>query len=56
MNKFLEWYGKYRTEITWWVIGWLTFAVLDCTMKGDYIFAGVNAALCYINYAMWKNR
>ncbi len=56
MNKFLNWYGENRAQITWWVIGWLSFAVIDSLIKRDYMMALVNAGLVYINYYMWKNR
>ena len=56
MNKFLNWYGENRAQITWWVIGWLSFAVIDSLIKKDYMMALVNAGLVYINYYMWKNR
>lgn len=55
MNKFREWYLKYQEEITWWVIGWLSFGVIDCILKESWIFAIVNAGLIYLNYKLWKN-
>lgn len=56
MTFFLEWYRTNWTQITWWVIGWLTFAVVDCLVKGDYVLAVVDALLVVFNYKMWKNR
>jgi len=52
----LNWYSKYRTEISWWVIGWLTFAAIDCLLKTDYVLALVNTVLIVINYKLWKNQ
>lgn len=55
MSKFVEWYRKYQSEITWWIIGFLTWAVLDSFAKGNYIMSLVNAGLIYINYSLWKS-
>lgn len=54
MNKFETWYLTYRNEITWWIIGWLTYAVIDCLITGNYLFAIIDAGLIYFNYYMWK--
>lgn len=54
--KFLQWYRYYQTEITWWVIGWLSFSVFDCILKESYIFALLNAGLIYFNYKLWRDR
>lgn len=52
--RILDWFRENQTEITWWVIGWLTFAVFDCLYKEDYSLAAVNAALIAFNYYNWK--
>ena len=49
------WYREYANEITWWVIGWLSFALVDCMIKDNWIFAFVDAFLIYFNYKLWKN-
>lgn len=54
--KFLEWFRDNQTNITWWLIGWLTFASIDCIVKHDYVMAAVNAGLIYFNYTIWKRR
>ena len=50
----LDFFRKHNTEITWWVIGWLSFAFLDSLGKGNYGFAALDAALIYFNYRMCK--
>lgn len=54
MEKFRIWYLTYQSEITWWVIGWLTFAGIDSLARGNYISFVFDAALAYFNYYMWK--
>ena len=54
--KFLDWYRYYQREITWWIIGWLSFAVLEDIIRDNWIMAAVNAGLIYLNYNFWKNR
>jgi len=55
MNSFTTWYQKYQEEITWWVIGWLSFGVIDCILKGSWGFAVLNLILIVLNYKLWKN-
>jgi len=50
----LEWYRKYQTEITWAIIGWLAFAVIDGLMRGNFILSLVNLSLIFLNYFLWK--
>ena len=50
----LEWFRKYHTEICWWIMGWLTFAVLDCLKREDYLLALANAGLIWLNHYLWK--
>lgn len=52
----LQLYIKYQSEVTWWVIGWLACATLDCLINGNYVFAAIDAGLAYFNFYMWKNR
>ncbi len=56
MNKFKQWYVSNQDAITWFLIGWLSFAGLDNLARGNYIWAGVNFALAYFNYKMSKVR
>ena len=54
MDKFLNWYRDYQVEITWWIIGWLAFALFDALARGNWIAVVVDAVLIYINYATYK--
>ena len=54
--SFAEWYRKWQSEITWWTIGWLCFAVLDCILKGSWLLAAINVGLIFINYKFWRDR
>ena len=56
MNKFSEWYHNHDTEITWWLLGWLTWGFLDTLARGSYGYAALNAILIAINYILWKKR
>ena len=56
MDNFVRWYQEYWNEITWWVIGWLTFAVVDNIIREQWIWAVVNTVLIFVNYFMWKNK
>ena len=53
-ERFRMWYLTYQAEITWWLIGWLCYATIDCLANGNYVFALVDGLLAYFNYYMWK--
>lgn len=50
----LNWFRNNQNEITWWIIGWMSFACIDSLVREHYITAGVDALLAYFNYYMWK--
>ena len=54
MNKFREWYLENATEITWFLIGWLSLAGLEALSHGEYVNAVVDLSLAYVNYYMNK--
>lgn len=53
-DKIHHWYANYHAEVTWWLIGWLTYAAIDCLVNGNYVFAIADAMMIYFNYYMWK--
>ena len=55
-NSFRNWYIYNQDQITWFIIGWLTFAGIDSIARGNYIWALVNFALVYVNYKFLKVR
>jgi hypothetical protein len=54
--NLLDWYIYHQREITWWVIGWLSFAVLDNILQENYVWACINAGLILLNYKFYKER
>lgn len=54
MNKFREWYNDNATEITWFLVGWLTLAGLEALGREQYITALVDFGLAHVNYYMNK--
>jgi len=56
MSKFGDWYVRNQDAITWFIIGWLTFAMLDNVVKQQYIWALVQAVLIWVNYKLSKIR
>ena len=54
MNKFRQWYLTNQTEITWFLIGFLTLGGLQDLSVGNYVGALINFALAYINYTLNK--
>lgn len=56
LEQFGRWFIRHNTEVTWWLIGWLTFAGIDALANGNLFWAIVDAGLIYFNYYMWKTR
>lgn len=56
MNKFKQWYRDNATEITWFLIGWLTVAGLYALLRENYVAAAVDFGLAYVNYYMNKRQ
>ena len=50
MNKFKQWYLNNYTEITWFLIGFLTLAGFTDLSRGDYVGAIISFALAIANY------
>jgi len=54
MEKFRNWYLKYQSEITWFVIGLMFSNMLIHLSSGQYMWAVIDAAIAYVNYFFWK--
>ena len=54
MSKFREWYLKYDSEITWFLIGSLVTSASNSFSEGDMLGCVVGFVLAYINYYFWK--
>ena len=52
MNNFRNWYRRNQTEITWFLIGWMTISALQCLGQGDYIGAALSGGFAFLNYKM----
>jgi hypothetical protein len=52
MGQFRNWYVRNQDAITWFLIGWLTFAGLDNLLSGQYFWAAFNFVFAYANYKM----
>lgn len=51
-----DWYVRNQDAITWFLIGWLSLAMLRALGDGQYIWAAIDAALIWVNYALRKVR
>ena len=56
MTQFRNWYVRNQDAITWFIIGWLAFGMLDNVVKQEYIWAAVQAVLIWVNYKLSKVR
>jgi hypothetical protein len=52
MSAFGNWYSRNQDAITWFLVGWCTFAGLDNLLSGDYVWAALNFAFAYLNYKL----
>lgn len=54
MNSIARWYSRYYTEITWFLIGWLSMCALVDFSNGDWLGVLFNLALVALNYFLYK--
>lgn len=54
MNKFKLWYFRNYTEITWFIIGLLTWDAMYNAGIGNWLGVIVDAVLVAINYSFWR--
>lgn len=52
MNTFKQWYVRNQDAITWFLIGWLTFAGFNDFIDHNYGMAAFNFAMVYVNYKL----
>lgn len=55
-DKFLNWYHRYFTEITWFLIGNLAVQIANALEKNDFVEVLWCATFLFLNYAIWKRR
>jgi hypothetical protein len=54
MNSIKAFFIRNQTEITWFLIGFLTLSGFQDLGHGNYIGAAISFVLVYINYAINK--
>ena len=54
MNKFVLWYNRNYTQITWAIIGFLISAGLTDLSHGDYTGASISFGVAFLNYLFVK--
>jgi len=54
MENIRQWYLRNHTEITWFLIGFLTLAGFHDLSIGDYTGALIDFGLAYVNYFLSK--
>ena len=52
MNRFRQWYFRNATEITWFLIGWLSLALLEDFGRGNWLGVLLDAGLIWLNLAL----
>jgi|Laugresu1bdmlbsd_1035121.scaffolds.fasta_scaffold233195_2 hypothetical protein len=52
MNSLKQWWYTYNTEITWFLIGWCTLGGIHALAQGDFISAGINFLIAFLNYKL----
>jgi hypothetical protein len=50
----IKWIERNVYEINFFIAGWCAFAALDNLLKGNYVWAFINAGLAYINIRLAK--
>lgn len=56
LDNFFRWYNRYYTEITWFIIGFLTMDVLQQFSRGNWVGMLISIALIVLNYQFVKRR
>jgi hypothetical protein len=53
-DKFRFWYNSNYSQITWFLIGFLTWAGLNDLAQGDYTGAVISFGIAFLNYLFVK--
>jgi len=54
MDSIVRWYQQNYTEITWFIIGWLSLDMLHEFSRGNYEGMAVDMILIILNYFLHK--
>jgi hypothetical protein len=52
MNRIRQFFYRYQTEISWFLMGWLTLSGFHDLAQGDYVGAVISFGLAWLNYAL----
>ena len=56
INKFFKWYETHYTQISWFLLGWLTLAALDDFARSQWGNMSLNLGFIALNYFMYSRR
>jgi len=56
MKQLFDWYKKYYTEITWFLMGWLVLSAMINISNENYLGAFTNVILAGANYLFYRNK
>jgi hypothetical protein len=52
MNRIKQFFYRYQTEISWFLMGWLTLSGFHDLGNGNYVGAAISWGLAFINYKL----
>lgn len=52
MTNIRDWYIRNQDAITWWLIGWLSWGLMDSLARGNYGWAAFTALMIWLNYKL----
>ena len=52
MNRIKQFFYRYRIEINWFLMGWLTLAGFHNLAQGDYVGTVFCWGLAYLNFKL----
>jgi len=54
MDSIVSWYQRYHSEITWFIIGWLSLDLLHEFSRGNYEGMMIDIIFITLNYMLSK--
>jgi hypothetical protein len=52
MSEFRNWWFRNQDSISWFIIGWLSFAAFDNLIREHYLWAAIDAVVIWVNYKL----
>jgi len=56
MNQFRSWYLRNYTNLTWFLIGFMTLDLLNNLGKEQYTDALIDLGIVVLNFVFWRQR